>query len=501
MEAVGAPVASVKRWETGDIGNPHVVCEVDDPDEIDLALAGPAIEAHFDDGANVHFVSVSGTDEISLRVWERGAGITNACGTGATVSADVFHRWGLVDRKVIVRMPGGDALVDVGDPTTSPARRPMWPISSCLTSEGRVPDQGNSGERKLPNIFDTDDLIDEFDRDDDVSDLIIDAEESHRASVRRLRRRVRWPHRANLPGAHRARRRHPCRRRSRGDRRLTRRAGAAGRHRRRRALDRVVQRRSSPDAATYVGSGKAKEIKAAANAIDADTVVFDDELTPAQQYNLEKILGRSALDRTAVILDIFAQNASSQEGKAQVELAQLRYRLPRLRSSGRTFSQQGGGIGTRGPGETQLEVDRRRLVRRVHKLEGDLRKVQAHRETQSKQRSRTRNRAIALVGYTNAGKSTLLNRLAGADVHVEDRLFATLDATTRRLALPGGETVFATDTVGFVRKCLISSSRPSRPPSTSSAMPTCSFTLSTGMDTTRSGRWMPCVRCSRRSSR
>ena len=141
------------------------------------------------------------------------------------------------------------------------------------------------------------------------------------------------------------------------------------------ALERVHQRRDSPDPATYVGSGKAKEIKAVANAIDADTVVFDDELSPAQQFNLEKILGRSALDRTAVILDIFAQNASSQEGKAQVELAQLRYRLPRLRASGRTFSQQGGGIGTRGPGETQLEVDRRRLVRRVHKLEADLRKV------------------------------------------------------------------------------------------------------------------------------
>ena len=218
------------------------------------------------------------------------------------------------------------------------------------------------------------------------------------------------------------------------------------------AVVRLHQRRSAPDAATYVGKGKAQEIKQAAVAVDCDTVVFDDELTPAQQYNLEKILGRSALDRTAVILDIFAQNASSQEGKAQVELAQLRYRLPRLRASGRTFSQQGGGIGTRGPGETQLEVDRRRLVRRVHKLEADLRKVQAHRETQSKQRSRTRNRAIALVGYTNAGKSSLLNRLTEADVLVEDRLFATLDATTRRLALPGGETVFATDTVGFVRK-------------------------------------------------
>ena len=218
------------------------------------------------------------------------------------------------------------------------------------------------------------------------------------------------------------------------------------------AVERVHQNRISPEPATFVGSGKAKEIKQLAEEVDCDTVVFDDELTPAQQFNLEKILGRSALDRTAVILDIFAQNASTLEGKAQVELAQLRYRLPRLRRAAGNLSQQGGGIGTRGPGETQLEVDRRRLVRRVHKLEADLRKVQAHRQTQSKARSRTRNRAVALVGYTNAGKSSLLNRLTDADVLVEDRLFATLDATTRKLALPGGETVFATDTVGFVRK-------------------------------------------------
>jgi len=218
------------------------------------------------------------------------------------------------------------------------------------------------------------------------------------------------------------------------------------------AVERVHQRRTSPDPATYIGKGKVQEIKELAEAVDCDTVVFDDELSPAQQFNLEKILGRTALDRTAVILDIFAQNASTLEGKAQVELAQLRYRLPRLRGSGRKLSQQGGGIGTRGPGETQLEVDRRRLVRRVHKLEADLRHVQAHRVTQSKQRSRTRNRAVAFVGYTNAGKSSLLNCLTDADVLVEDRLFATLDATTRRLPLPGGETVFATDTVGFIRK-------------------------------------------------
>ena len=218
------------------------------------------------------------------------------------------------------------------------------------------------------------------------------------------------------------------------------------------AVERVHQNRAAPDSATYVGSGKAREIRDLAEQVDCDTVVFDDELTPAQQFNLEKILGRTALDRTAVILDIFAQNASTQEGKAQVELAQLRYRLPRLRGSGSRLSQQAGGIGTRGPGETQLEVDRRRLLRRMHKLEADLRRVQGHRRTQSKARRRTRNKAVALVGYTNAGKSSLLNRITDADVLVEDRLFATLDATTRRLALPGGETVYATDTVGFVRK-------------------------------------------------
>ncbi|HVM63381.1 MAG TPA: GTPase HflX [Acidimicrobiales bacterium] len=215
---------------------------------------------------------------------------------------------------------------------------------------------------------------------------------------------------------------------------------------------RVVQRRDSPEPATYIGKGKAAELRELADELDADTVVFDEELTPAQQFNLEKLLGRTALDRTAVILDIFAQNAHSQEGKAQVELAQLRYRLPRLRGRGTALSQQAGGIGTRGPGETQLEVDRRRLVRRVHKLEADLRAIGRHRDTQRKSQRRSRLSRVAIVGYTNAGKSTLLNRLTDAGVLVEDRLFATLDATTRRLQLPGGEPVLLTDTVGFVRK-------------------------------------------------
>jgi len=215
---------------------------------------------------------------------------------------------------------------------------------------------------------------------------------------------------------------------------------------------RVVQRRDRPDPATFVGRGKAEELHELSESADADTVVFDDELTPAQQRNLEKLLGRTAIDRTAVILDIFAQNARSQEGKAQVELALLRYRLPRLRGRGREFSQQAGGIGTRGPGETQLEVDRRRLLRRMTRLEVDLRRVTATRRTQRRSRLRSRQRDVSLVGYTNAGKSTLLNRLTDAGVVVEDRLFSTLDPRTRRLSLPGGETVLVSDTVGFVRK-------------------------------------------------
>ncbi len=218
-------------------------------------------------------------------------------------------------------------------------------------------------------------------------------------------------------------------------------------------MARTLQRRDAPDPATYVGKGKAEELREISEDVDSDTVVFDDELSPAQQYNLEKILGRTAIDRTAVILDIFAQNAHSQEGKAQVELAQLRYRLPRLRGRGTQLSQQGGGLlGNRGPGETQLEVDRRRLVRRIHKLEADLRQIAHHRANQRKARKRSRIPTVAVVGYTNAGKSTLLNRLTDAGVLVEDRLFATLDATTRRLELPGGRNVLVTDTVGFVQK-------------------------------------------------
>ena len=216
---------------------------------------------------------------------------------------------------------------------------------------------------------------------------------------------------------------------------------------------RLVQRRDHPDHTWFIGKGKVDELKDICLAVDADTVVFENELAPAQQYNLEKVLGRTAIDRTAVILDIFAQNAHTLEGKAQVELALLRYRLPRLRrGASAKLSQQRGGVGSRfGSGETKLEVDRRRIMRRITKLESELKDLSATRALQRKSRSRSGLAAVTIVGYTNAGKSTLLNFLTHAGVLVEDRLFATLDPTTRRLSLPGGEPVLITDTVGFVR--------------------------------------------------
>ena len=213
-----------------------------------------------------------------------------------------------------------------------------------------------------------------------------------------------------------------------------------------------MQRRETPDPATFIGKGKAEELRELGEMLDIDVVIFDEELSPAQQRNLEKLFKVDVVDRVALILDIFAQHAHSQAGMLQVELAQLRYRLPRLRGRGVEMSQQGAGIGTRGPGETQLEVDRRRILRRIAKLERDLAGVARVRDTQRKARRRNDYPLVALVGYTNAGKSTLLNRLTGAGVLVEDRLFSTLDATVRRLALPGGETVLLSDTVGFVRK-------------------------------------------------
>ena len=204
----------------------------------------------------------------------------------------------------------------------------------------------------------------------------------------------------------------------------------------------TLQRRSTPDPATYVGKGKAEELRELSEGLDIDVVVFDDELTPAQQRNLETLFARDVVDRVALILDIFAQHATSQEGMLQVELAQLRYRLPRLRGRGIQLSQQGAGI----------EVDRRRILRRVQQLERDLKTLAKTRRTQRKSRVRQGLARVALVGYTNAGKSTLLNRLTHSDALVEDQLFSTLDPTTRRLRLPGGETVLVSDTVGFVQR-------------------------------------------------
>lgn len=214
----------------------------------------------------------------------------------------------------------------------------------------------------------------------------------------------------------------------------------------------VVQPLDRPRAAYYIGTGKAQEVKALVWELDADVVVFDDELTPAQARNLEKLCEVRVVDRTQLILDIFAQRAHSKEGKLQVELAQLTYLLPRLVGAGLELSRLGAGIGTRGPGETQLEVDRRRIRQRIADIRKELQSVRRTRAVQRSGRRRAGMPLIALVGYTNAGKSTLMNALTEADVQAEDRLFATLDPTVRRMTMGDGRQALLADTVGFIKK-------------------------------------------------
>lgn len=225
-----------------------------------------------------------------------------------------------------------------------------------------------------------------------------------------------------------------------------------------------TQKLDHPNSNTYIGPGKVEEVKALVEETRADVILFDDELSPRHLRELERIFGESIriLDRTALILDIFAQHASTREGALQVELAQYEYRLPRLtrawthlaRQAGGGAGRSGsvGGVGLRGPGETQLEVDRRDIRRRIDHLKSELEKVRTHRQQYRARRKRSQIPLIALVGYTNAGKSTLLNRLTASDVYVADQLFATLDPTTRRIELPGGRLALMTDTVGFIQK-------------------------------------------------
>jgi GTP-binding protein HflX len=217
-------------------------------------------------------------------------------------------------------------------------------------------------------------------------------------------------------------------------------------------VDTVTQKLQRPTAPYYIGKGKAELIKDSFQHRQVTSVIFDDELSPAQGRNLENLLSRKVLDRTQLILDIFAQRARSREGRLQIELAQLQYLLPRLTRMWHHLSRQTGGIGTRGPGETQLEVDRRRVQERIARLERELEEVRKTRAVQRQGRKRHQWPVAAVVGYTNAGKSTLLNLLTGADVVTEDRLFATLDPTTRSFALPNKQRVLLTDTVGFLRK-------------------------------------------------
>ena len=217
-----------------------------------------------------------------------------------------------------------------------------------------------------------------------------------------------------------------------------------------RVLDTITQRRGTIHPATFIGKGKLEELRAQCEAVDADMVIFDDDLSPAQMRNLEKALGRKVVDRSELILDIFARRAQSREARLQVELAQLEYTLPRLTGMWKHLERQAGGIGTRGPGETQLETDRRIVRERIARLKRELQAVEREREVQ--RRRRRREFRAAIVGYTNAGKSTLFNALTRSQVFVEDRLFATLDATTRKLVSPTRQVALLTDTVGFIRK-------------------------------------------------
>jgi GTPase len=213
----------------------------------------------------------------------------------------------------------------------------------------------------------------------------------------------------------------------------------------------LTQKREKIDSATYIGKGKVEELVNLAKELEADIIIFNDELSPSQNRNLSKLLEARVIDRTQLILDIFAQRARSKEGKLQVELAQLEYLLPRLSGLGTELSRLGGGIGTRGPGETKLETDRRHIHRRINEIKEQLKMVVEHRERYRERRKKNQVFQIALVGYTNAGKSTLFNRLTDADAFEENLLFATLDPLTKKLTLPSGYTALLTDTVGFIQ--------------------------------------------------
>ena len=217
-------------------------------------------------------------------------------------------------------------------------------------------------------------------------------------------------------------------------------------------LGKLIQKRERPEAATFVGAGKLAEIIAFCSAQDVDLLIFDSELTPSQQRNLEKLTGVRVIDRTMLILDIFAARARTGEGKLQVELAQLKYSLPRLAGQGQSLSRLGGGIGTRGPGESKLESDRRHINRRIQKLEEQLHELEKRRDLLRRRRRKDGVQTVAIVGYTNAGKSTLMNALTKAGVLAEDKLFATLDPTSRALTLPDGRKVMLVDTVGLIRR-------------------------------------------------
>ena len=482
------------RWWSGvvvDVGNPHLACVGVPAEELArVELGGRAVldPAVFPDGANVELVTAVADGAVAMRVLERGVGETRSCGTGV-VAAVVASLRG--PGRLEVAVPGGVLRVEVTTTTTvlrGPSELVARVVCSIRTGGSATGvEGGRKAVRARPVAWHdgrhmttsarhepiTDTHLDTHLEDGAVHLHPVETEPStgelqleERTSLRRVGglsteltdvteveyRRLRLE-RVVLVGVWTEGTAGQAEASLNELAALAQTAGSV-------VLEGLVQRRSTPDAATYIGSGKARELRDVVVATGADTVICDGELTPAQLTALEKVVKVKVVDRTALILDIFAQHATSREGKAQVELAQMQYMLPRLRGWGESLSRQAGGgtgggstggVGTRGPGETKIETDRRRIRSRTSKLRREIAGMRQARETKRDSRRRNDVASVAIAGYTNAGKSSLLNSLTGAGVLVQDALFATLDPTTRRAELPDGREYVMTDTVGFVR--------------------------------------------------
>ena len=431
--------AAGRTWEAQDIrtGNPHAVAFVDS-----LTDPGPLLDAPehdtetYPDGVNVEFVVREGARHVAMRVHERGSGETRSCGTGACA---VGLAAALAD--------GAERPVDL--PRRRPRRHPARHLDRETTTSSSPAPPRSSPAATWNGSHDSTEPDFELEERNSlrrVAGLSTELEDISEVEYRQLRLE-----RVVLVGVWTEGTAEDAENSLTELKLLAETAGSE-------VLDALMQRRPKPDPATYIGRGKVDELRDVAQATGADTIICDGELAPSQLRNLEDRTKVKVVDRTALILDIFAQHAKSAEGKAQVEMAQLQYQTQRLRGWGGQLSRQAGGraaggegIGGRGPGETKLETDRRRIQTKIAKLRRELAALRTTRDTKKAQRRRHHVPSVSIAGYTNAGKSSLLNRLTGAGVLVEDALFATLDPTTRRTQTSDGRIYTLSDTVGFVR--------------------------------------------------